>query len=477
MSVNVDFTPFAERMTAENLPDIVIRTFRYYYEQLATGATGLIPEDEIAPVDALPDLELLPADLAEMGRAAFSRTVLLKLNGGLGTGMGLEKAKSLLVVKDGYTFLDIVARQAVVSGVPLVLMNSFSTRDDSLEALQRYPDLMARNEAGCAGCIPLDFLQHKAPKVLQAGLGPAAWPQEPELEWCPPGHGDIYTALVTSGMLDRLLNSGIEYAFVSNADNLGAVLDPVLLGYFASRELPFLMEVADRTHADRKGGHLARRASDGRLVLRESAQCSAADMPAFQDYNKHRYFNTNNLWLNLPVLKQTLIEKQGVLGLPLIRNSKTLDPRDASSPPVYQLETAMGAAIGVFEGAGALRVPRTRFAPVKTCADLLAVRSDAYVLTEDWQVVAHPACQVCPLDVTLDNNYYRLIDQLEARFPYGPPSLIECQRFAVKGDVRFGKGIVCRGVVEVVNGGTEQMRVDDGRVLADGVFSATGGNL
>ncbi len=124
----------------------------------------------------------------------------------------------------------------------------------------------------------------------------------------------------------------------------------------------------------------------------------------------------------------------------MIRNSKTLDPRDPSSPKVYQLETAMGAAIASFEGSGALRVPRTRFAPVKTCDDLLGVRSDAFVLTEDWRVVLRPARRYGVPVISLDPKYYKLIDQMEARFPYGPPSLIECERLTVKGDVRFGRG-------------------------------------
>ena len=381
-AVNADFQPFADRMRAEHLPDIVIRTFRHYYEQLAQGETGLIPERDIRPVESLPDLEQLPESLTGAGRAAFSKVVLLKLNGGLGTGMGLAKAKSLLTVRDGLSFLDIIARQAMHAHVPLVLMDSFATREDSLAALVQHPQLH--------GAIPLDFLQHKAPKVLQDGLRPAEWPAKPELEWCPPGHGDIYTALVTSGMLDTLLEHGYEVAFVSNADNLGAVLDPQVLGYFVEHRLPFLMEVADRTAADRKGGHLAQRLSDGRLVLRESAQCPDADMDAFQDIERHRYFNTNNLWIHLPSLRECLAEQDGVMGLPMIRNNKTLDPRDPSSPKVYQLETAMGAAIAAFERAGALRVPRSRFAPVKTCDDLLGVRSDAYVLTEDWHVVPNP---------------------------------------------------------------------------------------
>lgn len=454
-----DFAPFAEKMQAERLPEIVIRTFRRYYEQLAAGETGLIPEADIRTITSLPDLERLPADLAEIGHAALPKAILLKLNGGLGTGMGLEKAKSLLVVKDGLTFLDIIARQALRAGVPLVLMNSFATRADSLAALAPYPAL--------AGPIPLDFVQHKVPKVRQADLAPAVWPQEPELEWCPPGHGDLYTALLTSGLLETLLAHGYQFAFVANADNLGAQLDPLILGYFADRGLPFLMEVAHRTPADRKGGHLAERASDGRLILRESAQCPSADMDAFQDITRHRYFNTNNLWLNLPALKRLLDEKDGVPGLPLIRNSKTLDPRDPASPKVYQLETAMGAAISLFEGAAALRVPRTRFAPVKACDDLLAVRSDAYVLTPDWQIAPNPARALPgPPVVSLDPRYYKLIDDLEARFPFGPPSLADCERLTVRGDVCFGRAVVCRGAAEIINEAGRQIALPEGQVIA-----------
>lgn len=460
MAFTPDFTPFAQKMRAEGLPEIVIRTFRFYYDQLAAGHTGMIPEAEIRPVSSLPDLEQLPVSLAVTGRAALPKTILLKLNGGLGTSMGLDTAKSLLIVKDGWTFLDIIAHQALGAGVPLVLMNSFATRADSLAALARYPALV--------GAIPLDFMQHKVPKVLQADLAPATWPEDPDLEWCPPGHGDIYTALLTSGMLETLLDHGYEYAFVSNADNLGATLDPLILGYCVENRLPFLMEVADRTPADRKGGHLAQRTSDGRLILRESAQCPAEDMDAFQDVARYRYFNTNNLWLNLPALKVLLDERDGILGLPLIRNSKTLDPRNPSSPKVYQLETAMGAAIGLFEGAGALRVPRTRFAPVKTCDDLLAVRSDAYVLTGDWRIVPNPARRLPgPPVIGLDLRYYKLVDDLEARFPFGPPSLVRCERLVVQGDVRFGREVVCRGAVEVINEADRQAALADHQEIAD----------
>ncbi|HSM58070.1 MAG TPA: UTP--glucose-1-phosphate uridylyltransferase [Candidatus Sulfomarinibacteraceae bacterium] len=452
-----NFQPFARRMRDEGLPDVVIRTFKYYYRQLLEGQTGLIPESTIDAVRSVPDADTFGDDLAQEGEAALNKTVLVKLNGGLGTSMGLERPKSLLKVRHDLTFLDIIARQALRANVPLVLMNSFNTRRETLEALEQYPSLHHSD-------LPLDFLQHKVPKVRQSDLEPAEWPEEPEMEWCPPGHGDIYTALVTSGMLQQMLEAGYEYAFVSNSDNLGAVLDAGILGYFVDNDLPFLMEVADRTPADRKGGHLAR-LSDGRLVLRESAQCPEEDQDAFQDVERHRYFNTNNLWLHLPTLQKVLEERDGILGLPMIRNEKTVDPRDKKSYAVYQLETAMGSAISVFEGAGAVRVPRSRFAPVKTTGDLLAVRSDAFKMTSDYRMVMAEARKDRGLVVELDPTYYQLIDMMEARFSCGPPSLVACDLFKVEGDVNFGCDVVARGSVHIVHEDGRQVHIDDDTIL------------
>ncbi len=343
-----------------------------------------MPEASIEPVTDLPALDELPHD-DDAEREALQKAIVLRLNGGLGTSMGLTAAKSLLEAKDGLSFLDVIARQVLAlrrehdARLPLVLMDSFSTREDSLAALSTHPDL----DVG----LPLDFLQNKEPKLLVDDLTPVEWPDDPGLEWCPPGHGDLYTALVTSGMLEQLLERGFEYAFVANSDNLGAVLEPRILAWLRAEGVPFLMEVTERTEADRKGGHLARRRDDGRLVLRETAQTPDEDLSALQDIGRHRYVNTNNLWVDLRALDAAMRDRDGVLGLPMIRNQKTVDPSDKSSPAVYQIETAMGAAIEVFEGARALIVPRTRFAPVKTTDDLLALRSDAYALTEDARVV------------------------------------------------------------------------------------------
>ena len=433
-----------DKMRAEGLGDAAVQSFARQYERLRAGETGTLAEADIEPVDALPDAE----ELTESADAALlDQAVVIKLNGGLGTSMGMTKAKSLLEVKDGKTFLDLIAEQVLElrerSGarLPLVVMNSFATREDSLAALARYDDLSAG--------LPPDFVQNKVPKVRADDLEPATWDADPALEWAPPGHGDLYTALVGSGLLEALLDDGYRYAFVSNSDNLGAVLDPRILAFVASSGAPFLMEVADRTSSDRKGGHLARRASDGGLVLREIAQTPDEDVDAFQDTAKHRYFNTNTLWIDLHALRDVLAAGDGVIDLPMIVNRKTVDPGDKGSTPVIQLETAMGAAIGVFAGAAALRVPRSRFVPVKTTNDLLSLRSDAYVIGDGRAVHLAPERDGVPPFVDLDTDYYKLVADFDARFAGGAPSLVACDALRVVGDVTFGADVVVRGEVTV----------------------------
>jgi UTP--glucose-1-phosphate uridylyltransferase len=441
-----------DRMRADGAHPAAVDTFRHYYERLRAGEAGVLREDEIEPVTDLPAFEDLPEADAPLDEA-----VVIQLNGGLGTSMGMTRAKSLLEVKDGLSFLDIIARQvleqraATGARIPLVLMNSFATREDSLALLRRYE--------GIEVDVPLDFVQNRVPKIRTDDLAPVEWPANPELEWAPPGHGDLYPALVASGMLDVLLDRGYRWAFVSNSDNLGATLDARILAWIAGERVPFLMEVARRTEQDRKGGHLARRRDGGGLVLRETAQTADEDMDAFQDVSRHRFFNCNTLWIDLQALRATLDQHGGVLPLPMIVNRKTVDPGDASSPAVIQLETAMGAAIDVFEGARALVVPRARFAPVKTTDELLLVRSDAYELTDGAELRLIPP--VAPL-VELDRDHFKLIGDFDARFAAGPPSLVEAKRLRVEGDVTFGAGVVVRGSVEV----SGPQRVPDGAVLS-----------
>src|SRR3954451_8399522 len=293
-----------EKMRAAGVADLAIRNFEHYYRLLEEGDAGVLPEAEIEPVEDVPDADDLPEG-GGAARDALDRTLVLKLNGGLGTSMGMTRAKSLLEAKDGLSFLDVIARQVLHlrerSGarLPLVLMNSFYTRDDSLKALERY--------AGLKADLPLDFVQGKVPKLTAESLDPVEWPDDPDLEWAPPGHGDLYTSLVTSGMLEDLLDHGYDYAFVANSDKLGAVLEPRILAWFAREGLPFAMEVLRRSESDKKGGHVARRKGGG-LLLRETAQVRDEDQDAYQDIQRHRYFNCNNLWLNLTTLDRVLKE-------------------------------------------------------------------------------------------------------------------------------------------------------------------------
>jgi len=298
------------------------------------------------------------------------------------------------------------------------------------------------------------------------GLAPVDWPADADLEWCPPGHGDIYTAILASGVLDALLDAGFRYACVSNSDNLGAVPSARIAGWFAASGAPYAAELCVRTAADRKGGHLAIRKADGQLILRDTAQTSPEDMHFFTDEFHHPFFHTNNLWWDLEKLKAALTERGAVLGLPLIRNTKTVDPTDKESPEVFQIETAMGAAIEVFDGATAIVVGRDRFLPVKTTNDLLLLRSDAYGLDDDGAL--RLAVKRAPL-VDLDPAFYKTMADFNARFPHGAPSLSEASSLTVKGDWTFGKNVVIRGTVVLQDDDGERNAVADGTVL-DGVI-------
>lgn len=375
----------AKKMRAAGLSEIAIRAFESNFRRYAKE-NHTIRESAIEPLE--PEDVVHFKDLEKntgAGAALLSKTAILKLNGGLGTTMGLAGAKSLLPVKNDLTFLDIIVRQTLQlrekyrARVRLIFMNSFNTSSESMAFLQKhYPEVAAEPD--------IELLQNRVPKIHEKDHKPVEYASDPDLEWCPPGHGDIYVCLQHSNLLDRLLGAGILYLFVSNADNLGATLDLHLLSHFAGSDAPFMMEVAERTRTDQKGGHLARSKS-GNLVLRESAQCHDEDRAHFQDIGRHRYFNTNNLWIRLDRLRDLLHEFEGLLPLPVIRNVKNVDPKNETSARVIQYETAMGAAIEVFEGAQAVVVPRTRFAPVKTHDDLKLLRSDAYRLTEDFRLV------------------------------------------------------------------------------------------
>jgi UTP--glucose-1-phosphate uridylyltransferase len=446
-----------EKMTEAGVDPVAIEVFAHYYRMLESGETGMMPESTIEPLDmdALADADV-PDDVA---RQAIGTTAVIKLNGGLGTSMGMDRAKSLLPVRDGLSFLDVIARQVLAVRkqydvrLPLVFMNSFRTSADTLDAVARY-DLAVDG-------LPVDFLQNKEPKLRADDLTPVEWPADRDLEWCPPGHGDLYTALRGTGLLDQLIDAGYTQVFVSNSDNLGAVADPRVAGWFARSGAPFAIEAVRRTPSDRKGGHFATRKADGRIVLRETAQTLDEDKGALADLDRHRFTSTNNLWFNLEAMRDELDRRDGILGLAMIKNTKTVDPGDPDSPEVIQIETAMGAAIEVFDGAKTIEVGRDRFVPVKTTNDLLVLRSDCYELDDEHVLRQHT--DAVPF-VDLDPAHYKLVADFDARFGEGVPSLRKASRLVVKGDWYFGQDVTVVGNAELDDHGMPQ-RLAPGTVL------------
>lgn len=450
------------KMARAGVHEIAIDVFARFYDLLERDVDAIIHEDDVSPLVDVMELGDVFAEHAgeDIDPTALSKTAIIKLNGGLGTSMGMQKAKSLLPVRDGLTFLDIIARQVLEArerygvNLPLVFMNSFRTEADTLAALESYPELKVEG-------IELSMLQNQEPKIVADTLEPLEFPADPELEWCPPGHGDLYTVLQTSGMLDALEAAGIEILNISNADNLGAYPSASIASWFEASDAPFVAEVVRRTPADRKGGHIVVR--DGQLTLRETAQIDAEDEAQASDISKHKFFNANNLWIKVSALREVLAEHNGVMPLPLIRNEKTADPSDPTTEKVVQLESAMGAAIELFPGAAALRIDRSRFLPVKTTNDLLLVRSDVYDLTDRFRL---EALAEEPL-ITLDPAHFGLIDDFEGRFPAGAPSLVHAKSLTVTGPWTFGADVSVRGDAALDGQDGQERTVADGTVVGE----------
>ncbi len=441
------------RMQARGIHPEAIAEFLRRAARVSEGFTGKICWSEIdAPAPG--DLAVLE-DLCGAARPEdLAKLVVIKLNGGLGTSMGLSKAKTLLPLKGSDTFLSIICRQIELlrrqhqAPIPLLFMSSLATQADTLAA----PGI-ARINGAVAGGLPASFLQSWVPRLCRDTLLPLD-AADPEDGWCPPGHGDLFLSLRTTGLLDALLSAGIEIAFISNGDNLGASFDGRILRWFIDQGLDFAMEVTPKTKADLKGGALFRSrpsAGESRLGLLEIAQVEAGHEADFQDVTRFAHFNTNNLWLDLRALKSRL--DHGGLDLPVIVNPKKVDGAD-----VLQLETAMGAAIGSFSNTRGLIVPRTRFAPVKTNADLLVRRSDCYALREsDGALVSNPLRRLGEPTVKLSDDYKNL-DDFDRLF-CTIPSLVDLSALEVKGPFEFDVPVRLAGAVRLENAGRTPVRI------------------
>lgn len=438
-----------EKMRIAGLSEAAVKGFQRAYEKIKGGAYELIEESSIDTIDEVKKYDNLDVPNNEELESVINKSVVIKLNGGLGTSMGLNTTKSLLEVREGLTFLDVIAKQVMHirkehhNDLKFLLMNSFSTTDETREFLLKYPQLGEPRE--------IELLQNRIPKIDANTFEAIAYSESLDLEWCPPGHGDIYATLLGTGVLDKLVDSGVHYAFVSNSDNLGATFDFNLLSEFINSGSSFMMEVTRRTDADIKGGHLAKDSQSGNLLLREVAQCPDKDLKEFQDVSKYRYFNTNNIWLRLDRLRDLMQDSGGFIDLPLIVNRKHVNPVNSDSTKVIQIEVAMGAAIQCFKDSTVIEVPRSRFSPVKNCEDLFALRSDAYQLGEKFQVQLIPERSNVPPTVKLNDEVYKNYQSFENVTNLGIPSLKNCQSIHVNGPFRFSSDIEFEGSVSITN--------------------------
>nr|CAG31629.1 hypothetical protein RCJMB04_8o6 [Gallus gallus] len=422
------------------------------------------PEDSIQPYEKI-KARGLPDNIASV----LNKLVVVKLNGGLGTSMGCKGPKSLIGVRNENTFLDLTVQQiehlnkTYNTDVPLVLMNSFNTDEDTKKILQKYS--LSRVKI-------YTFNQSRYPRINKETLLPIAkdvsYSGENTECWYPPGHGDIYGSFYNSGLLDNLIAEGKEYIFVSNIDNLGATVDLYILNHLMNppngKRCEFVMEVTNKTRADVKGGTLTQYENKLRLV--EIAQVPKAHVDEFKSVSKFKIFNTNNLWIALSAIKR--LQEKNAIDMEIIVNPKTLD----GGLNVIQLETAVGAAIKSFENSLGINVPRSRFLPVKTTSDLLLVMSNLYSLNAGSLTMSEKReFPAVPL-VKLGSSFTKVQDYLR-RFE-SIPDMLELDHLTVSGDVTFGKNVSLKGTVIIIANHGDRIDIPAGAVLENKIVS---GNL
>eukprot|EP00262_Sarcandra_glabra_P010407 TRINITY_DN25687_c0_g1_i1.p1 TRINITY_DN25687_c0_g1~~TRINITY_DN25687_c0_g1_i1.p1 ORF type:complete len:476 (+),score=77.21 TRINITY_DN25687_c0_g1_i1:127-1554(+) len=407
------------------------------------------PTDEVVvPYESLAPN---PDDLSETKRL-LDKLAVLKLNGGLGTTMGCTGPKSVIEVRDGLTFLDLIVIQIESlnnkygCNVPLLLMNSFNTHDDTQKIVEKYSnsniDIHTFNQSQYPRLVVEDF----TPFPCKGQTGKDGW--------YPPGHGDVFLSLVNSGKLDALLSKGKEYVFIANSDNLGAIVDIKILSHLIRNHNEYCMEVTPKTLADVKGGTLI--SYEGKVQLLEIAQVPDEHVNEFKSIEKFKIFNTNNLWVNLKAIKR-LVEADA-LKMEIIPN-----PKEVEGVKILQLETAAGAAIRFFDHAIGINVPRSRFLPVKATSDLLLVQSDLYTLTDGFVIRNKARTNLENPSIELGPEFKKVSNFL-SRFK-SIPSIIELNNLKVAGDVWFGAGITLKGNVSIVAKSGLKLEIPDGVVL------------
>ncbi|KAK8569258.1 hypothetical protein V6N12_007788 [Hibiscus sabdariffa] len=241
------------------------------------------PTDEV--VVPYETLSPSPDDPAET-KKLLDKLVVLKLNGGLGTTMGCTGPKSVIEVRNGLTFLDVIVIQIenlnskYGCNVPLVLMNSFNTYDETLKIVDKY---------SYSNIEIHTFNQSQYPRLVVEDFTPLPSKGQHGKEGC--------------GKLDAFLSQGKEYVFVANSDNLGAIVDLKILNHLIQNKNEYCMEVTPKTLADVKGGTLI--SYEGKVQLLEIAQVPDEHMELLRLQDRHISRNleaSSWAWYRMPFI-------------------------------------------------------------------------------------------------------------------------------------------------------------------------------
>jgi len=439
--------------------------FRRYLNDKAKG--NEIDWSKIAPPK--PEQVVDYNDIAgkQPGTEFLKKLAVLKLNGGLGTSMGCVGPKSVIEVREGMSFLDLSVRQIEYLNrtydvnVPFVLMNSFNTDQDTANIIKKYEG---------HNIDILTFNQSKYPRVLKDSLLPAPKSANSQIsDWYPPGHGDVYESLYNSGILDKLIERGIEIVFLSNADNLGAVVDLNILQHMVESKAEYIMELTDKTKADVKGGTIIDYEGQARLL--EIAQVPKEHVNEFKSIKKFKYFNTNNIWMNLRAIKRVVEANE--LAMEIIPNGKSIpaDKKGEADVSIVQLETAVGAAIRHFKNAHGVNVPRRRFLPVKTCSDLMLVKSDLYTLKHGQLMMDEKRFGGTSPLIKLGSDFKK-VSSFQSRIP-SIPKILELDHLTITGAVNLGRGVTLKGTVIIVASEGQTIDVPPGSILENVVVQGS----
>merc|ERR1719225_2470314 len=340
-------------------------------------------------------------------------------------------------------------------------MNSFNTDEDTHKIIRKYSGFNISILTFNQSCYPRISKESMMPVAKSARL------EDDQDSWYPPGHGDFYQSFSNSGLLEELVEEGKEYCFISNIDNLGATVDLNILNMVISNNREFVMEVTDKTRADVKGGTLIH--YEGKLRLLEAAQVPKGHEEDFKSVKKFNVFNTNNLWISLPAIKNVI--ENDSLEMEIIVNPKALD----GGVNVIQLETAVGAAMKCFDKGRGVNVPRSRFLPVKKTSDLFLIMSNLYTLTNGSLTMSPERMfQSTPLIKLGDENFKKVNDFLSRLGKI--PDIIELDHLTVSGNVTFGRKskVILKGTVIIIANHGEQIDIPSGAILENKIVS---GNL